>query len=127
MEQYIGLNGNSPKTYFPYITFDVSQSEPSTQTSTVNFATVDGSAVAGSDYSAKSGTLAFKAGATMAEVRISVLPDRVVEATESFSVVLSNAMGATLKTYTGKGTLLNDDKASADAPRDAFDPSAPDG
>ncbi len=95
-----------------YMTFNVSLSEPSTQTVTVNFATANGTAAAGSDYTATSGTLTLRAGATIADVRINVLPDRVVEANETFSVVLSTPAGATLGTYTGRGTILNDDRAS---------------
>lgn len=110
----------------PYMSFNVSLSEPSAQTVTVNFATVNGSALAGSDYIARSGTLTFRAGTTIAEVRITLLPDRILEANETFSVVLSNPVGATLGVWNGKATIVNDDRAS-DAPPAAFNPSGPGG
>lgn len=109
----------------PYLTFNVSLSEPSKQTVTVNFATANGTATSGSDYTARTGTLSFRAGSTTADVRVSVLPDRIVEASETFSVVLSSPVGATLGTATGKGTLLNDDRArdAQEAPNDASSPT----
>lgn len=105
----------------PYMTFNVALSEPSSGTVTVNYATVNGTALAGSDYTTKSGTLTFTAGSTMAEIRVSILPDRIQEANETFLVVLSNAVGVTLKTSTGKGTIVNDDAANDAAPNAAND------
>ena len=96
----------------PYMTFNVSLSQPVTQTVTVNYTTFDGTAKAGTDYTLRRGTLTFRAGTTTADVRIALLPDRVVEASEGFSVVLSTPAGATLGTATGRGTIVNDDRSS---------------
>lgn len=96
----------------PYITFNVSLSQPSTQAVSVNFTTANGTATAGSDYTARSGTITIPAGSTMADIRVNILPDRVVEANETFTVVLSNPAGATLATYVGRATIINDDRAS---------------
>ncbi|RYX81766.1 hypothetical protein EON83_22645 [bacterium] len=113
----------------PYMSFNISLSEPAKQTITVNFTTVDGTATAGSDYVARSGTLTFKAGSIISEVRITLIPDRIVEANETFSVVLSNPTGATLYVATGKGTIVNDDKTTSKEapPTTVAEPSAPDG
>ena len=97
----------------PYMTFNVQLSQPATQTVTLNFATVNGTAIAGSDYTAKSGTITFVAGTVMADIRIGILPNQVQEANETFSVVLSNPVGAKINIGTGKGTILNDDTSSA--------------
>ena len=110
----------------PYMTFNVSLSRPSTQTITVNFQTVNGNALAGSDYTARTGTLTFRAGSTEADVRVALLPDTVLEGNETFSVVLSNPVGATLGVATGKGTIINDDRAS-DAEEAPNNPSSSNG
>lgn len=76
---------------------------------TVHYATLNGSAMAGSDYTAKSGTLTFAPGETSKTTSIVVLGDGVEESSESFSVVLSSLTGATIGTATGTVTIPNDD------------------
>ena len=80
---------------------------------TVDWATVDGTAQAGTDYAAGSGTLRFNAGETSGTVSVSVLGDSVDEPDETFTVRLSNASGATIRDGAGTGTIADDD----DAPR----------
>ena len=77
-------------------TFTVTLSKASTSPVTVNFATANGTATAGSDYVAKTGTLTFAAGETTKTISIAAVGDTAVEANEGFTVVLSNAVGATL-------------------------------
>ena len=96
-----------------YTTFTVNLSSAAAGPVTVNFATADGSAVAGSDYVAKSGTLTFAAGETQKTIQVATIGDAVFEANESFSLVLSSASGATLADATGVGTIVNDDAAPA--------------
>jgi Ca2+-binding RTX toxin-like protein/murein DD-endopeptidase MepM/ murein hydrolase activator NlpD/uncharacterized protein YcfL len=60
----------------------------------VNYATVDGTALAGSDYAAVSGVLAFAPGEVVKTVRVAVLDDSVVEGAEAFRLALSNVQGA---------------------------------
>ena len=74
----------------------MSLSAASTSPVTVDFATADGTAKAGSDYVAKSGSITFAAGETRKTIEIVAIGDSVVEATESFNVVLKNPKGATL-------------------------------
>ena len=58
---------------------------------TVAYATADGTATAGSDYAAKSGTLTFAANSTTAQtISVLVTGDNINEANETFSVNLSN-------------------------------------
>ncbi|CAH1210901.1 hypothetical protein PAECIP111893_03322 [Paenibacillus plantiphilus] len=57
---------------------------------TVDYATVNGTAIAGLDYTAKSGTLTFQPGETMKQVGIVLLDDSLSEGEEDFSIVLSN-------------------------------------
>src|SRR5207253_1488968 len=75
----------------------------------VNFATVDGSAQAGSDYLASAGTVVFAPGETSKPVPIQVLGDTTFEADEVFYVQLSDAVRGTVVRSPGKGTILNDD------------------
>ena len=81
----------------------------------VDFATSDnsptaGSATAGSDYTASSGTLTIPAGSTSATIGVSVTGDTAVESDEIFALTLSNPSGnATLGTATATGTILNDE------------------
>ena len=59
----------------------------------VNYNTSDGSAVAGSDYVAGSGTLTFGIGVTSQQISIPILQDALSEAAESLSVSLYDATG----------------------------------
>ena len=81
---------------------------PST-TVTVDYATADGTAVAGLDYVAQSGTLTFSTKSNGGNIEIEVTPDALHEGDETFTVVLSNAVGATIAAGTGTGTIANDD------------------
>nr|WP_311549696.1 putative Ig domain-containing protein [Xanthomonas arboricola] len=98
--------GNSGTTT---ATFTVSLSAASGQTVSVNYATANGSATAGSDYVARSGTLTFTPGTTAQGVAITVNDDTAVEPNETFSVGLSGASNASIARATGTGTILNDD------------------
>ncbi|MBD7923830.1 putative Ig domain-containing protein [Xanthomonas bonasiae] len=98
--------GNSGTTT---ATFTVSLSAASGQTVSVNYASADGTATAGSDYVARSGTLTFAPGTTAQGVAITVNGDTAVEPNETFSVDLSGASNAGIARPTGTGTILNDD------------------
>jgi Calx-beta domain/RTX calcium-binding nonapeptide repeat (4 copies) len=79
----------------------------------VAYATADGTATAGSDYTATSGTLVFAPGQTSKTVAVPILGDTGYEPDEMFSVTLSNPVDATLGTATATGTITNDDVATA--------------
>ena len=76
---------------------------------TVDYATADGSAKAGEDYTATSGTLTFAAGETTKTVNVPVLDDAVDEGEETFTFRLSNATGARIGDGEATGTIANDD------------------
>jgi hypothetical protein len=92
--------------------FTVSLSAPSPLAVTVDYATADGTAAAGSDYTAKSGTLTFAAGVTTQTVSVLVTGDTVAEAAETFTLTLSHASGATVARAQGVGTIVDDDGRS---------------
>ncbi len=98
--------GNSGTTM---ATFTVSLSAASGQTVSVNYASADGTATAGSDYVARSGTLTFAPGTTAQGVAITVNGDTAVEPNETFSVALSGVSNASIARATGTGTIINDD------------------
>ncbi len=89
--------------------FTVSLSAASGKTVTVNFATANGTATAGVDYTARSGTLTFNPGETSKTVSVPIIGDTVVEGNETFSVNLSGASNATIADTQGVATISNDD------------------
>jgi hypothetical protein len=92
------------------LTFMVSLVAPSALPVSVNFATADGSAIAGNDYIAVAGgVLDFAPGETSKNVTIDVLGDTIVDVNEKFSVLLSTASNAVIDDPTGLGTILDDD------------------
>jgi hypothetical protein len=91
------------------VVFTVSLSAPSAQTVTVAFATADGTALAGSDYSAASGTLTFPPNVTSQPLFVQVTGDLLDEPTETFFVNLSSPVNATIADGQGLGTILDDD------------------
>lgn len=89
----------------------VNLSTASTQTVTVNYSTISGSAQASSDFMAKSGTVSFAPGVTSQDIQIQVLGDTLTEPDENFSVVLSNTRNADLDDNASSATVVitNDD------------------
>jgi hypothetical protein len=85
----------------------VTLSSASSQAITVSYRTVDGTAKAKEDYMATSGTLTFQPGETSRTISVSIKGDRKREPDETFSVQLSNAVGATIGVATV--TIMNDD------------------
>jgi hypothetical protein len=84
-------------------------SEPTTKNVTANFTTLDGTAVAGSDYSTLSGTLYFPAGTTQVAKWVPVVGETKIETDETFLVKATAPTGATLAKGTGTVTIENDD------------------
>ncbi len=107
--------------------FTVSLSAASTQTVTVQYATANGTATAGSDYTPASGTVTFAPGELSKAVSVAVLGDTAVEPTETFVVNLSNATNATIGDGQGVGTITNDDTTGSTTYRAATDFSATQG
>jgi hypothetical protein len=98
--------GNSGTTTFA---FTVNLSSAASQAVSVNYATANGTAVAGEDYTAASGILTFAAGETSKLIAVSVNGDAVIEPDEAFTVNLSNAVNASISAGAGTGTIQNDD------------------
>ncbi|MCP1386573.1 Calx-beta domain-containing protein, partial [Runella salmonicolor] len=103
--------GNAGTTTF---TFNVTLSQVVSSAVTVDFATANGTANAGGDYTPNSGTLTFPAnGAGQTQtITVQVIGDAVGEANETFFVNLTNILGSpsvNLSDAQGLGTILDDD------------------
>ena len=93
-------------------TFTVSLSAASAKSVTVDYATSDGTATAGADYTAISATtLTFAAGQTSKTFTVGVLTDSLDEADETVTLTLSNASNASISDATGTLTITDDDAA----------------
>ncbi len=91
------------------IAFTVTLSGASSKAVTVDWETSDGTATAGRDYEAVSGTLTFAAHQTERLVTVPVLDDAVDEAEERFSLRLSNPVNAQLGDAEAVGTIVGRD------------------
>ena len=99
-----GAEGNKP------FTFVATLSAPSGQVVSFDYATADDTAmVSANDYLAAAGTIVFQPGEVSKSITVFVRGDDVNEATESFSLNLSEIVGATASSSSATGTILNDD------------------
>jgi large repetitive protein len=88
-------------------TFVVSLSAASGQPTSVNYATADGSASAGSDYQAQSGLVTFSPGEVTQQIVVPINSDQLVESNETFFINLSNAVNATFGDSQASGTITS--------------------
>ena len=91
------------------MSFPITLSAASTQTVSVNYATSNGTATAPADYAAASGTIRFAPGETSKPIQVAVVGDTIYEPTETFTVVVSNPVNATIAVGSATGTIQNDD------------------
>ena len=80
---------------------------------TVDYATADDTAAAGSDYTMARGTLTIQSGSTAQTIPVTILADSASEHTETFTVTLSNPTGAALADATATGTIVDSANPSA--------------
>jgi len=90
------------------VTYTVTLSSTSTKTITVQYATANGTAIAGSDYTSTSGTLTFNPGVTSQVINIPILNDSLSEANETFNLTLSSPTNANLGTTNTVTTTITD-------------------
>ena len=94
------------------IDFVVTLSPASDESVTVDYATANGSASTGDDYTAASGSLTFNAGETSKTIQVSIIDDTVVEDNETLTVTLSNASGAEISDGQATGDITDGDTES---------------
>jgi Calx-beta domain-containing protein len=90
--------------------FDLTLSAMSGASADVVWTTVDGSALAGLDHVAASGTVSFAPGDVSETISVTINGDTIDEPNEGFNVVLSAPNGAVISDGTGSGTIVDDDK-----------------
>ena len=101
-------DGNAHEGTDDSIDFEVSLNPAKADgTVTVAWETVDGTATNGEDYTAAGGTLTFSPGETAKTVSVVVLDDTVEDSGETFTLRLSNAVGATIADGEATGTIFN--------------------
>jgi subtilisin-like proprotein convertase family protein len=98
------------------ITVTVNLNATSSNTVTVDYASSDGTAIAGSDYTAVNGTLTFNPNETSKTFTVTAIDDTMIENNETVTLVLSNASNATLGTARSPATLtiIDNDSLSVD-------------
>jgi Ca2+-binding RTX toxin-like protein len=82
----------------------------------MNYGTENGSAIAGEDFVATSGTLDFLPGETAKTVKAILLDDTIKETSENFNLVLSNVSNATISDTIATATI-NENDAVIDTPK----------
>ena len=90
--------------------FTVTLAGTTLRTVTVRFNTADGVAKAGSDYSARVGTLTFAPGEQTKPVVVTVLDDALPEGSEDFSLTIGDAVNATITKAQGRATIEASDQ-----------------
>ncbi len=95
--------------------FAVTLSRAASQAVSVEYATADGTAMAGADYTATSGTLTFAPGETAKTVPVPILDDAIDEGKEKLVLRMSNPRGAYLRKMHRRtvGLIVNDDPLQA--------------
>lgn len=89
--------------------FEISLSNPSSETVTFDVETQDITATAGADYVARTDSLSFAPGNQTLSFQVVINGDTIDEIDETFRVLLSNATNATIAVAEGIGTILDDD------------------
>jgi hypothetical protein len=98
-------------------TFNLTLNGVTTSTVTVDWTTTNGTALAGADYEAGSGTVTFPPGITSRVITVTITPDNIDEmTTENFFVDLSNLTGGAVFAggdSRGRATIADDDNSIA--------------
>jgi hypothetical protein len=96
-----GVSGNQTAE------FTVVLSSPQSADVTFDYATQDGSAIAGVDYAAISGSATIPAGSTSIHLAVTIMPNATAASTKTFLLNVTNPAGAAVERATGVGTILN--------------------
>ncbi len=95
------------------IQLPIELSRPTDVVVTVQYASTDGTAESGLDYTASRGIVIFDPGATRGVIEIEITDDEIPESTETFAVTLLKPQNAIIARGTGTGTILDNDGGTA--------------
>jgi len=90
-------------------TFTIRLGAPALAPIVVQYATSDGTATAGSDYVAASGSITFDRGQISKTVTVNAIGDDLVEGTETFRFTATTTNNGSTASATGTGSILDDD------------------
>ena len=122
--QFVADRTSLENTFNSTFRFEVRLDASNAQEVTVDYETVEGTAKAGEDFEAQSGTLMFAPGDLVHDIEVPIVVDEGLEPDEQFTVVLSNPVNGFLKgnQQVATGTILNDDTELAiDLPQGGYD------
>ena len=109
-KRYLAVSdANASEDEDPTMVFTVTLDRAADHAITVDYATADGTATAGKDYIARSGTLTFTPGEVSKTVPVSIFNDTIVDKDETVRLTLSNASGAEITDPDGIGTITDTD------------------
>lgn len=91
------------------MTFTVQLSGASELATSFHYATADGTAIAGADYTAATGTGTINAGAASTAVSVAITQDNITEADEVFYVTIDTPVNATISDGVKAGTIIDDE------------------
>ena len=94
-------------------TVAVSLAQALTTTTTLDYTTIAGTATAGTDFTATSGSLGFAPGEVTKQVVVQILDDRLAEASENFTLQFNNINGAGAGTISATATVTITEDADA--------------
>lgn len=89
--------------------FTVRLTNPSQETVSVDYATANGTASAGVDFTAANGTLTFTPGQSSLTVDVTVANNLGAQGHRDFDLVLSDAVGAAIVIDRATGTIIDDE------------------
>jgi hypothetical protein len=88
-------------------TFTVTLAQPDSSSVTVDYTTVDGTALAGQDYVATTGSVDFAPGQTTQTFTVAILPTTIYAPSKTFGITLSSPTNANLQNDSAVGTIVN--------------------
>ncbi len=97
-----GIDGNPTQSFIT-----ISLSQASTESVSVNYATADSTALAGTDYTATNGTVTFAAGETSKTIAVEILNDNLNELNKTFEITLNTPTNATISDNTAIVTITD--------------------
>jgi len=106
------------------VTLNVTLPTPAASSFALHYSTSDITAIAGSDYVAKSGKVSFSAGQFIKTIVIKIGANTTVDGDRNFAVILSSSTGSPIVRGTGTVTIFDDDGpgGSVIAPEDGEAP-----